>query len=54
LGNVVFVESGVTAITSTDNDGNPVTVITTVIDRYCGDGICDPYLGENAGNCRDC
>jgi len=54
LGNVVFVESGVTAVSSTDNYGNPVAVITMVIDRYCGDGICDPYLGENAENCRDC
>ena len=54
LGNTVLVDSGFTANSGTDEGGNTITVSITVIDRFCGDGICDSYLGETPSTCGDC
>jgi hypothetical protein len=55
LGNAVSVSSGAAANSGTSSNGNPIDVSITAIGRYCGDGICDPYLGESASTCaEDC
>lgn len=54
-GNVVTVQTGFTANSGTDASGDTIRVTTTIIDRFCGDGLCDAYLGESAATCAaDC
>jgi hypothetical protein len=55
LGNAVSVSSGAAASSGTSSNGSPIVVSISAIGRYCGDGICDAYMGEGAGNCAaDC
>jgi hypothetical protein len=54
-GTTVSITTGNTGNSGTDANGNTITVTTTVIDRFCGDGICDAYLDEQADTCLvDC
>ena len=54
-GNSVSVTAGFTATSGTDTSGSPIVVTITVLERFCGDSICDAYLDETSSTCTaDC